>query len=396
MTESAESILETVAVPGQPPGPPPVEPSPQVQTLPLRFTGSGGEYFRIWVVNLLLTIVSLGIYSAWAKVRKTRYFWSNTQLDGTAFQYHGNPGAILRGRILVGILFVAYSVLGRISITAGLVALIVLGLLAPWFFYKAMRFKLTNTTWRGVRFGFDSTVGEAYAALLPAVVAWLAFTGIAAAGQSDPKAFLAPLLIAELVFFALVPFFHARIKRYQHRATRCGSQSFDFEPSTGAFYGLYAKTFLVVVLPAIVAGFMVGMLAAVTARAKPATPAEMWPVLVGVFAVFVPVYMLSGGYFFARLQQVVWPRTHGSHIRFATDISATRLIGLLFGQGALTLLTLGVYWPFAAVKLVRYQLECLSLQTAVPLSTIAAGAQQVEPSAAGEGAVDFFGWDLGL
>ena len=37
---------------------------------PVRFVGTGSEYFRIWIVNLLLTIVTLGIYSAWAKVRR--------------------------------------------------------------------------------------------------------------------------------------------------------------------------------------------------------------------------------------------------------------------------------------------------------------------------------------
>ncbi|MDR1854861.1 MAG: DUF898 domain-containing protein, partial [Azoarcus sp.] len=39
----------------------------------LQFTGSGGEYFRIWIVNLLLSILTLGIYSAWAKVRREQY-----------------------------------------------------------------------------------------------------------------------------------------------------------------------------------------------------------------------------------------------------------------------------------------------------------------------------------
>jgi len=37
------------------------------------FTGRGSEYFRIWVVNVLLTLVTFGVYSAWAKVRKARY-----------------------------------------------------------------------------------------------------------------------------------------------------------------------------------------------------------------------------------------------------------------------------------------------------------------------------------
>ena len=153
MTQTAEPMLETQLV--DPTEPPPAQALPtQAQSLPLKFTGTGGEYFRIWVVNLLLTIVTLGIYSAWAKVRKTRFFWSNTQLDGASFQYHGNPAAILRGRILVGVFFFAYSIVGRISVQAGVVAAVVLGLLAPWLFFQAMRFKLSNTTWRGLRFGF--------------------------------------------------------------------------------------------------------------------------------------------------------------------------------------------------------------------------------------------------
>jgi uncharacterized membrane protein YjgN (DUF898 family) len=41
----------------------------------LHFTGRGGEYFGVWIVNLLLTIVTLGIYSPWAKVRRLQYFY---------------------------------------------------------------------------------------------------------------------------------------------------------------------------------------------------------------------------------------------------------------------------------------------------------------------------------
>ena len=69
--------------------------------LPFEFRGNGGEYFRIWIVNLLLTIVTLGIYSAWAKVRRLRYFYGNTFVDGHSFEYHGQPLAILKGRLIV-------------------------------------------------------------------------------------------------------------------------------------------------------------------------------------------------------------------------------------------------------------------------------------------------------
>ena len=64
------------------------------------FTGTAAEYFRIWIVNLFFTLATLGIYSAWAKVRKRRYFYGSTRLDGDSFDYFASPKAILNGRII--------------------------------------------------------------------------------------------------------------------------------------------------------------------------------------------------------------------------------------------------------------------------------------------------------
>ncbi len=64
----------------------------------LEFTGTGAEYFRLWVVNAALTLLTLGIYSAWAKVRKVGYFARNTRAFGDPLHFTANPWAILRGR----------------------------------------------------------------------------------------------------------------------------------------------------------------------------------------------------------------------------------------------------------------------------------------------------------
>ena len=55
--------------------------------LPFEFRGNGGEYFKIWIVNVLLTLITLGIYSAWATVRNNRYFYSNTFVNDVSFDY---------------------------------------------------------------------------------------------------------------------------------------------------------------------------------------------------------------------------------------------------------------------------------------------------------------------
>ena len=69
-TQSNLAVAYTLATPEE------VTDAPLLKVQQLSFTGTGSEYFRIWIVNLLFTILTLGIYSAWAKVRKLRYFYA--------------------------------------------------------------------------------------------------------------------------------------------------------------------------------------------------------------------------------------------------------------------------------------------------------------------------------
>src|SRR5258707_2578357 len=68
-----------------------------VAPVPVRFTGNGAEYFGIWIVNLLLTIVTLGIYSAWAKGRRLQYFFPPTEVAGSRFHFSGRRCRSLGG-----------------------------------------------------------------------------------------------------------------------------------------------------------------------------------------------------------------------------------------------------------------------------------------------------------
>src|SRR5438046_9692730 len=78
------------------------------------FTGTAAEYFRIWIVNLFFTLATLGIYSAWATVRKRRYFYGSTRLDGDSFDYFASQKAILNGRIIAVAIFAIYALAGAL------------------------------------------------------------------------------------------------------------------------------------------------------------------------------------------------------------------------------------------------------------------------------------------
>ena len=128
---------------------------------PIVFQGKASEYFGIWIVNLLLSLITFGVYSAWAKVRRKKYFYNNTLIDNVGFDYHANPIAILKGRVIAFVLFALY-VYGKGSspILAGV--LVVLFFLAlPWLIVRGSLFNACNTSHRGLRFDFVGTVSKA-------------------------------------------------------------------------------------------------------------------------------------------------------------------------------------------------------------------------------------------
>ena len=128
---------------------------------PIVFHGKASEYFGIWIVNLLLSLVTFGIYSAWAKVRRKKYFYNNTLIDNVGFDYHANPIAILKGRIIAFVLFALY-VYGKGSspILAGILILLFF-LFLPWLVVRGSIFNSRNTSHRGLRFDFVGTVNKA-------------------------------------------------------------------------------------------------------------------------------------------------------------------------------------------------------------------------------------------
>ena len=182
----------------------------------ITFSATGSEYFRIWIVNLLLSIVTLGIYSAWAKVRRNRYFYSSTHLAGSSFEYHGNAVAILKGRIAAVVLIGGYNIAFQISPVIGLIMLVLMMAVLPWLVWKSLQFKLYNTSYRGIRFGFDGSAKEAYKYFL-----WLPILNTFTAGL-------------------MTPFLHQRLKRFQHTQSRFGSSNFSFDASSAALQNLSA------------------------------------------------------------------------------------------------------------------------------------------------------------
>jgi uncharacterized membrane protein YjgN (DUF898 family) len=142
-----------------------------------RYFGKGGPLFRLHFITSLLTLFTLGIYRFWAKTRIRKYVWSATTGDNDSFEYTGTGLekflgflvaivilAIYLGIVQVILAFIGLSVIpendGQAAIAAQAVAinLSVLAVLPLMLFaqYRARRYKMARTRWRGIRFGMEN------------------------------------------------------------------------------------------------------------------------------------------------------------------------------------------------------------------------------------------------
>lgn len=377
---------------------------PREHLLDLRFTGSGSEYFRIWIVNLLLMLVTLSLYYPWAKVRKLRYFYGNTLVDGKPLDFHGKPSKMLRGYLLVGLLALLYSVAGKFSPVAGLVAFLIVAAIWPALLKSSMQFRLANTSWRGLRFRFNGTVGGAYQAMLPLFVPGLLVVA-ALIGVPDqehpPEWYLAWVGVVGLGGLLVLPWLWFGLKKYQHENYALGQLQTELRIRPGSFYKVFLKTvgvFLAVVVVVNVLFVLgsTGLAALLPSRMDSGPLVNILTMLLIIVVVLLALQIVVRPYFASRMQNLLWSRTGNSSMRFRSKLKFRPLLMLTLKNWLLMLLTLGLYWPFAAVALTRMRLHAVIIITRVDPADLLDTARAVEGEAAGEAAGDLFGLDIGL
>jgi uncharacterized membrane protein YjgN (DUF898 family) len=382
-------------------------PAPLQERLPgryaVQFTGSGSEYFRIWIVNLLLTLLTLGLYYPWAKVRKLKYFYSNTEVAGHALDFHGAPKQMLRGFLLMAFFFLAYSFAGQVSPVASAVCGLLLAAAWPALLRASLRFRLANTSWRGLRFEFTGSLKGAYAvfgkAILGAVL--LGGAGIALMATQSTLGIVAGV-VCFLAIYAMGPYVYFAFKRYQHQNYAYAQLQTEFRASFGDIIKVFMRTGGLTLLMFAVAGviaavFMAaGMGEAMSSGSggKGEKFASLAPVAIGLVLVlqFVPA-----PYFQSRMQNLVWSQTGNAVIRFKSDLGFTPLFKQTLLNWVLIIVTLGLYWPFALVASTRLKLQAITVHMRIDPDTLVSQAQpRAGQMGIGDAAADLAGFDLGL
>jgi uncharacterized membrane protein YjgN (DUF898 family) len=148
------------------------------KSFPLKYNGKGSEYFGIIIINWLLTIVTLGLYYPWAKAKQLQYLYSSTTLIDDSFTFHGTGKEMFKGFIkALVIFFVIYAILlvfiaFEMPLVGGAIFYACLFALFPLAIHGSYRYRMSRTTWRGVRFGYRGNRNE----FIKSFFKWIFFT----------------------------------------------------------------------------------------------------------------------------------------------------------------------------------------------------------------------------
>ncbi len=305
----------------------------------LRQHGKGGELFAIFIVNVLLKLVTLGVYHFWAKTRVRRYLWTQSSFDDERFEYTGKGIELFLGflkalgaMILIGFAFIGLS--GGVSIIHESLSIVaMLGLYAVFFvlmgigIYGARRYILSRTRWRGVRFALTGSAFT-YAGRL---VGYVLLTGI--------------------TLGLYTPFMRNHLTGYVINNTSFGSEQAVYDGKGQDLFGRFLIAYLLT----------------------------------------IPTLGLVWFWYKAAEMRYSAEHTRFQNLNFQLKVTGGQLLWLMVSNLLLLAFTLGLAYPWVLLRTVRFGFERMEITGQLDYAAIAQSAEAVPSS--GEGLVEAF--DIG-
>jgi uncharacterized membrane protein YjgN (DUF898 family) len=369
--------------PAAPPLPPPpgntVFPEPETArtrpqgplNLAFSFQGNGKEYFGIWIVNTFLKIVTIGFYSAWAKVRKRRYFYGSTTLNGEPFEYLADPLALFKGWIIGAAAFFLYMIANRLGPSISMFVGLAIFVAVPWLVVRSRMFNARNSSHRNIRFSFRPNYEEAY----------LVYAGL-------------PLL-TPFTLGLLIPYMIFRQKKFLVENSSYGMTTFDFNATAKEFYFLFLRVTLgAVALLALFSALFyltIGGSAGIGAALTTKTPMVARSLALFTTIFFLLLYFYAMTYVQTELANLTWNGTAVGGCRFKSTLRARDMVWLYFSNAVAIACTLGLLIPWAAVRMAKYRFDRLEARTEKGVDGFLALARNEDITATGEEIGDIFG-----
>jgi uncharacterized membrane protein YjgN (DUF898 family) len=379
----------------------------------MQFDGAPAEYAKLWFVNLALLVLTVGLYFPWARARYWRFVHQHTSLLGQRFDYHADARRTWRPTWVFGGFLLLYAVASYIDPLAGFVAALGFAVVWPVVWRASAMFRAAQTSWCGLRWRFGCTVEEAYAHVgLPLVLMIfpLAWLGVDKAVFDIHSIWTVMSVVALVAWCALYPAVWWQSRRLKQNKSRFGGAAVHWRirPQTlfRAMLGSYLAAVALLVAFVLAAkwsgvSFLEAAGRGTTAdmtyfRAQPALWGWLLALALG-FWVVVRSFAVAAG------QRCLWSRSFGEvldaatplRVRVRTDLSWQSVLKLQARNTLLLVLTLGLYWPWARMRLMALRIGTVEVWSNQPLQH---ALLDTEPrlNAGSDLSADAAGADLGL
>ena len=352
------------------------------------WSGNPWDLVGLSFTNFFLTIVTLGIYSFWGKTEVRKRIWSSVRLQDEPLAYTGTGKELFLGFLIVfGAVFLPITLLTFFAMVAfgpqsGVSSLVQLLIYIVFFFlwgvavYRARRYRLSRTLWRGIRGGMaGSSAGFAWtnfwtAILIPFTLGWI------------------------------LPWRANVLQKQLNSETTFGNRQMAYQGNSGPLYKYFAALWvgglvLYLAVIGIIAAFAPSLQAEAEAAARQGM--EYKPslklVLGIIFSFFAAgvLWSIISAWYQSQKFRLFAGFTSFDQGRFTLDTTALGLIGVFISNFLLSALTLGILKPVAQARIARYFVERLSLEGTADVASILQSTAALEKR--GEGLAQGFDVD---
>lgn len=310
------------------------------QIFELEFKGQGAEFFGILLVNWILTALTLGFYYPWARAKQLQYVYSHTTLNNESFNFSGTGAEIFKGFIklmgmyililLVFFLFVRFS---QAPILGAILLYLVVFALIPLIIHGSLRYRMSRTSYRGIRFGYRGSRKEL------------------------TRLFFRDLLFTVLTLGIYNSWFTMNLRAYTHRHFRYGDIEFSNEGKGGEYFILNLVGFLLTIVTLGIYSFW-------------------WQK--NIFNYYVDNMKLKKG---------------NQHVEFKSTATGGAFFGLGLTNFLLLFFTLGIASAWVEMRTLRFIFKHIKMSGDIDLSDVAQTEDDYK-DALGEDAVDFLNIDF--
>jgi uncharacterized membrane protein YjgN (DUF898 family) len=343
---------------------------------------------KLTIVNFLLGIITLGFYRFWAKTNVRKHIWSSVHINSEPLEYTGTGMELFKGFLVVFFVFILPYILALTAITfiqgpesplafvLQMIFFLVIYVLWGFAVYKARKFQLSRTNWRGIR---GTLVGSA---------------------MTYSLLYFGSLIAKSMSFGWATPVMNTVLAEQITNDMRFGDAAFKFKGRAGPLYPTYALCWLLTLAAIIFVTVLLVSSTTLSGYLDQLFNDASSPESIEQIGAYIALAAVALFFLFALIIPMLWAvytakeiRTFADYTRFdgvpfRINATAGSVIRLTVINLLLIIFTLGIAWPFVQQRVVKFIVDRLKMDGLVDIDRIRQSTAAMDRR--GEGLADAF------